>query len=768
MEVAPPTIFTLFNKMKTDYGKNNESLPENLQAILVELVKKYETENSWVRKRQIMQWKKNERFWHGIQFIFWSETNQDWMAPIETSFYNSEADNEDMNGPFYDYVVNIFKAHGEAIIAALSAQIPAVRFPPDNADSVEDQETSKTFSKIADLIQRHNQAKRILLQALLMLWNQGIVAAYHAPKFDRAFGNIQIPQYKEGMQCPECGYIHDPSTQGTEQSGDVSGPSDNNIGPVPPAQGSINCPQCAQGDDLHLPQQVPMQPSPILDSFKSAPKMRVLIDIYGPLNVKVPYYARTQKDFTYLICALDQPKSYLKSIYCTDEKGNFDDALARKIDADGSEDMGTYERIGRSPSAYSYNLDGDQYLATLKRCWLRPWVFDDMSESLASEREELKALFPDGVYIGMVGRVYVESRNESMDDYWTIGQAGLSTYIHSDPIGQSLVPIQEIRNVTVNLTLETIEQAIPSGFADTDTLNFDVYNKHEARPGMIYPVKRKPGEPLNQSFYTQDRATLSKEIPQFVQQLDKDGQFVVGSFPSIYGGPGEGNSRTAAEYNMSRQMALQRLSIIWSLLNFWWSKLMEKCVHLYVDNMIEDERFVTRNKNSYVNVWIRRSELTGNVGEVEPEGDESFPISIAQKQSLLMSLFQLQSPEINEALFQTENRSLISEAFALTEFKMPGEDQRIKQMREINDIIANMQQIQPEKDVDDNPVHIECVRSYLVSDVGLDLKITNPQAYGLLFQHLELHIELQQLMQMPPPMQGSPAQQAPPQGPPNV
>lgn len=738
------------------FGTNNENLPENLQAIIKELVKKYEVENSWVRKRQIMQWKKNDRFWHGIQFIFWSETNQDWMAPIETSFYNSETDNEDMNGPFYDYVVNIYKAHGEAIIAALSAQIPAVRFPPDNADSVEDQETSKTFSKIADLIQKHNQAKRLLLQALLMLWNQGIVAAYHSPKFDRAFGNIQIPQYKAGMQCPECGFV-----QENEQNTDSSVSAGDN--PDTSSNQEVMCPQCAQGapQDGMPPQQIPMQPSPILDSFKTAPKMRVMIDIYGPLNVKVPYYARTQKDFTYLICALDQPKSFLKSLYCNQD-GKFNDDLARKIDADGSEDMGTYERIGRAPSAYAYNLDGDQYLATLKRCWLRPWVFDDMPETLASERDELKGLFPDGCYIGMVGNVYVESRNECMDEYWTIGQAGLSTYIHSDPIGQSLIPIQEIRNVTVNLTLETIEQAIPSGFADTNTLNFDVYNKHEARPGMIYPVKRKPGEPLNQSFYTQDRATLSKEIPMFVQQLDKDGQFVVGSFPSIYGGPGEGNSRTAAEYNMSRQMALQRLSIIWSLLNFWWCKLMEKCVHLYVDNMIEDERFVQKQKNNYINVWIRRAELTGNVGEVEPEGDESFPITIAQKQDLLMKLFQLQSPEINEALFQSENRSLISEAFAMTEFKMPGEDQRIKQMREINDMMANMQQIQPEKDVDDNQIHIDCTRAFLVSDVGLDLKQTNPQAYGIIFQHLELHIQLQSMIQMPMAPQG-PVNQVPPQ-----
>lgn len=177
--------------------------------------------------------------------------------------------------------------------------------------------------------------------------------------------------------------------------------------------------------------------------------------------------------------------------------------------------------------------------------------------------------------------------------------------------------------------------------------------------------------------------------------------------------------------------------------------------------MIEDERFVQKQKNNYINVWIKRSELTGNVGEVEPEGDESFPITIAQKQDLLMKLFQLKSPEINEALFQSENRSIISEAFSMTEFKMPGEDQRIKQMREINDMMANGQQINPEKDVDDNQIHIDCVRGFLVSDIGLDLKATNPQVYGIIFQHLELHIELQSMMQMPALPQQTPPQGAP-------
>jgi len=744
-----------------NYGKNNESLPENLQDILIDLVHKHEQENSWVRKRQIMQWKKLERFWHGIQFIFWSEANQDWMAPIETSFFNGE-DDENSNQPFYDYVINIYKAHGEAIIAALSAQIPAVRFPPDDADSVEDCETSKTYNKIADLITRHNQGKRVLLQALLMLWNQGSVFAYHAPKFDKAFGNLQIPQYKDGLQCPECGYVPNGEAD-INNGGSDPGLLDSNELP-----GQMNCPQCAQGDEAQgmPPQEIPMQSSPILDGFKTAPKMRVKIDIFGPLNVKVSYYAREQKDFPSLILALDQPKSFLKSIFCNKD-GKFDYDLAQKIDNDGSEDAGSYERIGRSPSAYSYNMDGDRYLATLKRVWFRPCVFDDLPESQEKEANELKALFPEGCYVCLIGRTYIESRDENMDTYWTVGQAGLSRYIHSDPIGQPLAPVQEMRNVTTNLTLETIESGIPSGFADPKTLNFDVYGKHEARPGTIYPAKRAPGENLANSFYTQDRATLSKEVPVFVQNLDHDGQFVVGSFPSIYGGPGEGNSRTASEYNMSRQMALQRLSIIWSLLNFFWCNLMQKSVRLYAENLVEDEKFTqkdSQSKSGYANVWIKRAEMTGKVGEVEPEGDESFPISMAQKQTLLMSLFQLQSEEINAALFDTPNRSLISQAFGMTEFKMPGEDQRIKQMREINEMISTKLFIEPEQDVDDNAIHAETVRNYMVSELGLMLKETDPMAYSLLFQHLQLHVQLEaQQMAMIAPAEPQ-GQALPPKG----
>lgn len=663
------------NQGNTPKDPNNENLPEDLQAELYNIVRKFEEENSWVRQQQIKSWKRNEQFWHGVQYIFWSETRQDWIAPTETRWFQQEEGREEAEGPFYDYVINIFKAHGEAIIAALGAQVPTVRFPPDDAESQEDLLTSKTFSKIGDLICRHNEAKILILRALFTLCNQGLVCAYHAPKSDKSFGMTNIPHYD------------------VDDNGEV-----------------------------------------VITQVDKRPKTRTIIELYGPINVKVPDYVEKQQEVGYLMCKKDHPLPLLKSLY---------PHVKDKIDNDSS-DMELYERGARSPSAFSSGLafDDNKNLRTLNRTWLRPWVFDGISEENADKRDQLKKLFPNGCYVAFIGKTYVESRDEDLDKYWTIGQSGLSRHIHSDAYLQPLVPVQEMTNVLGNLTLETIEQGIPSTFADTDTLNFNAYSRHEARPGLVYPIKVKTGTRASDKFYEQGRATLSKEVQFFGDQLEKAGQFVVGAFPSVYGGPSEGSSRTAAEYNMSRQMALQRLGIFWSFLTSWWCKVINKSVRLYAESMTEDERFVMQGEGkgeaNYVNVWIRRAEMTGNVGDVEPEGAENFPASTPQKQELLMRLIQMNNQFLNSAIFDRENVHLLADTLAYPDIFIPGEDQRVKQAREIQELLrGNM--IMPEPEVDDDAIHIETIKNWAVGSTGLDCKLTNPQGYQAVIQHLQEH-----------------------------
>jgi Zn finger protein HypA/HybF involved in hydrogenase expression len=695
-------------KPKKERDLNNHKLSEDLQNCLKYLVNKYEKEDGWVRKQQIKLWKKNEEFWHGIQFIFWSETKQDWMAPIGTSglrWFAETEGREGAEGPFYDFVVNIFKAHGEAIIAALSSQIPAVRFPPDNAEDADDVQTSRTYAKIADLIGRHNQVKLLQLASLFVLWNQGLIAWYHAPKADRAFGVVNIETYKKQLSCPNCDETHP-----VDDEEDL-------------LEGLHNCPNCGS----------PLEIRTVLDGIQESPKTRVIIDTFGGLHVKVPYWARKQGDCSYLIKAIDQPKPFLKSIY---------EHIADKIENDEG-DSYEYERMARTPSSYTAysRSDDNRDLGTHKQVWLRPWAFEGLPAEKEKEKKALYRKFPNGCYVAFVGNTYAESRDEDMDKHWTLAKCSLSSYIHSDALGQPLISIQELRNVLVNITQETIEQGVGSGFADSSVLNFDVYSKHEARPGMMYAVHPKPGQALGDSFFEFGRATLSKEVGAFFNQLDQDAQFSVGSFPSIYGGPAEGKSRTLGEYQQSRQQALQRLQITWQLFCIYWAKLMEKCVHMYVENMIDDERFVQpdpTNKDNYVNVWIRKGEMTGHVGEVEPEGADQFPMSITQKQAIFFKLLEYQNEGINSVLFDPSNRRYVADLTGFTELVIPGEDQRIKQCVEIDEILKGIP-IQVEPLVDDHAVHMMALKEYMNGPQGMDLKMKNPQGYAMLTQHLQEH-----------------------------
>ena len=682
--------------MKIEKDPNHEELDDELQSCLKEILSKVEDEDSWVRKQQVKFWKKCDEFWHGVQFIFWSESRQDWLSPTESRFFQESEPREEAEGPFYDFVLNIYKAHGESIIAALAAQIPGIRFPPDDADDEDDLMTARTYDKIVDLIQRHNKCKILLLKALFILWNQGIVCAYHAPKADKAFGEVKLPRYKEGYVCPKCEHQHH-------------------------KEAGKDCPKCSET----------MDENNILDGFDESPKSRVLIDVYGPLHVKVPYNSKEQADFGYILLARDLPKAYLKNIYphCKEE-----------IDNDLS-DTQMFEKINRQPSSFSSTgrVDENRQLTTLKQMWIRPWMFEMISDDRKEQREKLQELFPTGCYAAFIGKKYVEARDEDMDKHWSIGKAGLSQFIHSDPMGQSLLPVQEIKNVLTNITLETIEQGIPSTFADPEVVDFTTYSKHEQRPGQVYPAKKRPGESMGDAFYESGRATLSSEVPGFSQELDKSGQFLVGSFPSIYGGTNDSKSRTAAEYNMSRQMALQRLSITWALITDWWADMFKRCVQLFVENMIEDERYVVKNDNNYVNVWIRRSEMSGKVGDIEVEGSESFPTSMAQKQALFMKLLEMKDEAIHAMMLDPANRKTFADLLGFPELEIPGESQRIKQARETGQMVKTGQPIQINPDVDDHEIHMFTIRGFLVGDIGMDLQEKNPQVYQILLQHLKDH-----------------------------
>ena len=694
-----------------------DQIPQEIQDALRDLHEKCRKENTFIRYAQVRAWKKAEEFWHGVQFIYWSEIAHEWRTPdnlVETS-----EKSRDNAGPFYDYVINIYKAHGESVIAALSQEIPVVEFFPDDADESDDLSTAKTKTQIGILIQKHNRSKLLLMEALHKLFNAGLVASYIYPKSDNDFGTRQVPVYgKEPFDvnyqdCPICGA---------------------RLGEYNPEMPTTLCPTC--GSEVSPNIVTEQEERTVQTGVQDVPKSRTLIEVYGPLNVKVPYYARNQKECGYLLRFIEQHFGLVRETYPW---------IRDAIKADYS--IGDTDRWTRTPSSFAsapHGIDDITSLTTVEKLWLRPWMFESMDDvGLAAS---LKTLYPQGCRVVFVNDKIAEVLEENLDDYWEIGKAGPSTYIHSDGMGNSLIPVQEMRNVLVNLGIETIEHGIPTGFADPDVLDFDEYSNTEVAPGSIYPAKPKPNQKIGDAFYEQKTATLSKEVQPFKESLDQDGQFVSGDLPSIFGGSTPASSRTAREYGMQQSQALKRLTIAWEYIRLWWAGTINKAVNCFIKNLVEDERYVREDAGVYTNIMIRRADLLGKAN-VEPQASEHFPMGALQKKQVIMELMQLQIPEIQAVVAHPENVDQIAEALGFPELYIPGEDQRFKQLVEINELQKVDETITPEMfptvptepEIDDEEAHVQVCKIYLASERGQNLKKINPLAYQNIKEHCILH-----------------------------
>jgi len=723
----------------------NSQLDDDVRDALLALLDSVEREDEYLRLQQMRQFKKNNLFWHGFQYLFWSDIDQDWRIPTHQEM--EEISGREETRYIFDYVVNHFKAHGEAIIAALSTDIPDVRFGPRNAQDPSDRRAVDAANNCIDLIEKWNRAKLLVINALFYLATEGFVASYTYNRKDVEYGTINIPKYdtREEMDtsqvsCPQCGYSEP-------------------VESTPPLAPTIapDCPNCP-GVQMQNPTQV----VPFLVGETPIPKGREIVEVYGPLEVRLPSYVKKQADAGYLIHYVDGDPALFK--------GTFTD-VADEIESDPGQ---TYERIMRQSSL---SMDGYQLnirLATLKRCWFRPWLMHKLDKAFDEVKAKVAEIFPHGIYFSVIGKTICEFRDESMDPHWTITKSGPSKGIHADPLLQSEVQLQEIRNNLVNMFVMQVEYGVASTYADTEVFDFEGQSKQEVAPGYIYPVTPRPGQSIGDAFYTERTSQLSKESTQLLQALDQDEQFVNGSFPSIWGGPAQGGSKTLGEYEKSRAFALQRLGLVYYFLNVWWAETGDKAVRSFIAHQVEDEPITTTTPGGdFQTRWIKKADLKGSFDRLEPEASSDFPVSFAQKRQLITNLLQLNNPEINQGLLSPENISVIKSYMGLPELVIPNEVQRRKQIREILILIGLEPQegqagplsaVPIEPAIDNHAIHIDELTNFLCSDTGQDLKEYNPQGYANCLLHLIEHKKAMIPMILPPmgKPNGAPAPAKPP------
>lgn len=734
-----------------------EGILDEVKQALKTIVDDIEAPDKLAHKEMRSVYRKHELYWHGVQKLLQDAVSRDWLTPEGYLKVHSNADIPD--SAMEDRTINIYRAHGESIIAALSTGLPSVKFFPDDADNSDDLNTAKAASKISELIQQRNQAQLKFIRALFLMYNQGVVFAYNYHDSDKKYGVIertnQIGTKMETLPspptCPNCQYPFEEEDLQLD--------------------GTYHCQSCDQIIPAEETQTSDYEAEvPQFETVEEAKSCEV-VELYGPLNVKIAPYSRDISKTPYLILELEIHYSALREIY---------PELFNDIDGKAG-DSTQYDRPFRT------NFENKE-LHTLRKVWLRPWALN-IFEGDEELRAKLKEEFPDGLCITMIDDIFADVDNDILDEHWTVTESPLCETLHADPLGSTVLPIQEIRTEIVDLIVETLEKGIAQTFADPDVLSFPAYEDSPAKPGMIYPAKARGNNSLESGFAQLKAANLSDETRYFLSQLEQDAQFVGGAFPSVFGGILKGGSNTASEYEMSRNQALQRLSTTWKVINAWWAQIMVKAVKSYIKYVQYDDKMVKAQGDSFVNVWIKTEELAGKIGGAEPETSEQFPLSWVQQRGMLLELMTLQNPYVDQALYDPENVNTINRIIGLPGFKIPGDSDRDKQLAEIAELLQSapimepmidpimgpiidpmtgMPQMMPtpsipvEPEVDNHEFQAYVCRAWAVSTVGRATKISNPQGYMNVIAHMVAH---EQLIP-PPPMvdaEGKPLEENKPQ-----
>ena len=712
------------------FGANNEQLPDRLQEALQRLVFQFSTESESTRRQEVRRIKQAHQFWRGLQYLWWSEQDQNWHLPFEQKMTDGSSI-EDL--PRYEFVTNIYQAFGLSLVSVLSQDVPRVRFFPSSAQAEEDVAAAKAATEVAGLVERNNRIGNLIVDEAFQLWTDGKVGAYvrfvvDGQRFgfhpETEIGAREVRIGEDVYVCPECsaetpaggafsgapsvGAQHAapaansprfsgssqgekqqqiprtasraPENQGRTKSARDSARDDN-------ASGNRTAPQCNFCGALLTEEDFVAAETVTVPSGQTrlrVPNGQEVITIVGGLELKTPPWANEMHEYPYLQWNLEVHQARLRAAY---------PHAADKIGSPVAPGAQQYERLARLSQSQGGPLtEGGDFninLITFQRTWLRPWAFFALEDKLL--RDELLQMFPGGAYVAFAGDAYCESRNENMDDHWRVLHALPGDGSSGRPaLGDALISVQERFNTLSNLQMETYEYGIPPIYADSEVLDFDSLQNQTAEPGSHYPARAKPGQSLAAGFFQPEPAEVPGDLAEHAANLmGPIAQFLTGAFPALFGGA-MSNNDTASGYAMARDQAMGRIGLVWRRMKFFHADIMLLAVDCFRRNRPNDVEVTLLGAGAaFESQWIRLADLKGNLFSY-PETDEQYPTLWSQQRAVLMQLIANPDPQIQAVLAHPENMALVKRLIGLEEFVIPDEESRTKQYREIAQLVAEL------------------------------------------------------------------------------
>ncbi|MBI4872721.1 MAG: hypothetical protein HY814_14275 [Candidatus Riflebacteria bacterium] len=717
------------------YERASVDLTEEEAAALKALVQTIEQTDDTFCLEEIRPALERREGFNGRQLLAWDPGERRYVDVVRQIEDETEAD-QDIPSFHKD---NFFAAYGLDFVALMIAQAPVTTFSPGNPSKPADMTAARQGERFVEHLRKENDDLTLRRWIALYFWTDGFGAIYTRMRADRSrFGFDLEPEITlepgmvspGGLCCIYCGGVSGMESQECEGCGlPLVGAA-----PIPPDFGLV----------------------PHVSRLLEVPRASIVKSCYGICELRRTPGARTVRECGYLILGEEIPRAHAKSLY--PEKA---DQISGRTPAGLGED---FAAAARRSLTYGSAQPAD-HLVTNKRVWLRPWQLAEVGTD--ELRKQLEQKFAEGLLLVFMDGILCEAFNESMDDHWTFRFAEPSSGSDVLACGSTTWDLQQTANELLNIRIEGARQGIPALIANNDILDADAFAAGRVQPGLIYSGKTpSDGGSLRDAVVPTPTANLPAEVAQLENELGgARAQHRSGIVPALWGGKAGGAGNTLGGYRLMRDQAQMRHGIPQKEMDALSHESNLQAVKLYARDGWGDVEVVDKGEGGqWSKEVISIDDLKGEI-RIESDDDASFPMGPAERRA--MWLEYAANDRFAPLLMTTLNEGMTAESLGLRDLKLPGQEARETQRKEIEQLLQGepwvgqdggpSSSVPVDVELEDHDAHAGAIELWANSTDGARTRDTNPAGWANVKAHWQEHMQAKgrkalmvQLLQAPP------------------
>lgn len=572
------------------FGKNNRKLPDMLKEVLAALVKDFQQQEQYDRRIEVITDRGLRFYDDGIQHFYADNATGAYQIGEAGASINLGGETQQCSEYLAAY--NIFRARRRTIDSVLTQNPPGIVFEPDKQDADEDIQAAETAEGYRHLFDQKNDVPDI---------QQTITRYFELSGRVVAWTHTATNRQKWGL------------------------------------------------------------------NDQGQPRQMETTEIFGTLESKVPIICRNQDGALYCFLFKDPDVLIAREMNPWLQDGGVWKFSGGEASI-GETDWDRYARLGvRQSKKGNYQITSAlAHIVTELHCFLRPAAFmatkcdeaytgpsgwDETTEEYQMEastnaegqpatiRDMLRKLYPEGIHLVYIGKVYSESMAESMDDCVDIVMSEKRDSMTGGALMEPMKVIQDGFNDFKNAEREYYEKGWPVTWFKGDKQDYDAFVSQDSRPAQFALLQHSagPDTPAEDLFYREEEMQAPESFVDCMEDYRGPlSQDITGASPALEGVAGP-HDETASQRAMDKAQSMGILGPTWSRVQLIFAGIYKKAALAAAKNPDHAKSIVVAVGNKQTTT-IQLQKLSRGSFHCKPDQDSTFPESTAAKRATLTAM----------------------------------------------------------------------------------------------------------------------------------